>query len=304
MTNLTPAERLSAFVEAHGPWETHNVYLGDGCWTISGQTPVPDLRLRRLVQIVHDLSRRPLGELRVLDLASGEGLFGIELARRGAEVVAVEGREMHVRRARFAAETLGLDRYEVVHADIREVSRDRFGEFDGVLCLGILYHLDAPDVFEVLATAAELCRHLTVVDTWVGGAPEAERSWRGRRYSGSVVFEHRPEQDPAERLDAVQMSLDNELSFWLTKPSLQNVLVDVGFASVVEAVAPRTVPLPIDEVVLAAIKGEVQEIEGIDPGSFVAWPALPEDERRPRHPTQTVRGRLRRRAGTLVRRGS
>jgi SAM-dependent methyltransferase len=293
------AERLEAFVAQHGPWKTHNVFLGDGTWTLSGSTPAPDLRLRRCLQVVADLAGRPLGELRVLDLACGEGLFGIELARRGAAVLGIEGRDVHVARARFAAEVLGLERYDVVQGDIRDLSREEHGEFDVVLCLGVLYHLDAPAVFELLRAVAEVCTRLAIVDTWVGAAPEAERHWDGRGYWGAVVPEHAPEQTPEERLAALQSSLDNPDSFWLTRPSLLNALLDVGFTSVFEALAPRRTELPMDEVVLAAVRGDEMDIAGLD--SAVAWPRLPEDERRRRHPTQTARGRARRRLRSLVR---
>jgi SAM-dependent methyltransferase len=295
---------MDAVVARVGPWTAHNVYLGDGLWTISGRHPAPDLRLRRALQIVGDLAARPFEELRVLDLACGEGLFGIELARRGAEVVGIEGRAVHVERARFASEELGLRGYEVVQDDIRNLTPETYGEFDVVLCLGILYHLDTPDVFEILRAVGEVCRRLAIVDTWVGRRPEAARAWDGHEYWGSVVPEHPPELEPEERLEALQMSLDNPNSFWLTKRSLQNLLLRVGFTSVFEAAAPRAVSLPADEVVLAAIRGEDREIAGIDDRSAVPWPALPEQEKRPLHPTQTTLGRLRRRLRSGLRRGT
>ena len=47
--------------------------------------------------------RRIARGVRVLDLASLEGMYALELARRGADVVAIEGREANVEKARFAA---------------------------------------------------------------------------------------------------------------------------------------------------------------------------------------------------------
>jgi hypothetical protein len=42
---------------------------------------------------------KPWGKLRMLDLASLEGIFAIEFASQGAEIVAIEGREANNARA-------------------------------------------------------------------------------------------------------------------------------------------------------------------------------------------------------------
>jgi SAM-dependent methyltransferase len=286
--------------EREGPWHSHNVFLGEGLWTLSGRTPAPDLRLRRALQLVDDLSSRPIDELRVLDVASEEGLFGIELARRGAEVLAIEGRDVNVARARFAKDALSLEAYEVIEDDVRNLNRDEHGQFDVVLCLGILYHLDAPDVFELVRAVRETCRGFALVDTWVSRRAETSREWRGHAYWGSSVPEHPPTSSSEERFRDLRMSLDNPDSFWLTQPSLYNLLLDVGFTSVLEARAPRAVPLPRDEVILAAIGGEPNEIAGIEGRWAVPWPRIPEREESGVHPSQTALGRLRRRLRSWV----
>jgi SAM-dependent methyltransferase len=291
---------MGEVAEREGPWHSHNVYLGEGLWTLSGRTPVPDLRLRRALQLVDDLSPRPIGELRVLDLASEEGLFGIEMARRGAEVVAIEGRDANVARARFAKDALSLESYEVILDDVRNLSGDAHGQFDVVLCLGILYHLDAPDVFELVRALRETCRGFALVDTTVSVRAETAREWRGHVYWGSSIPEHRPSSSAEERLRELRSSLDNPDSFWPTQPSLYNLLLDVGFTSVLEARAPRSVPLPRDEVVLAAVSGKPNEIAGIEDRSAAPWPRIPEREDRGVHRSQTALGRLRRRLRSLV----
>ena len=42
--------------------------------------------------------------------------------------------------------------------DVRNLSVEKHGEFDVVLCLGNLYHLGAPDVFSFAARLSEVCR--------------------------------------------------------------------------------------------------------------------------------------------------
>ena len=89
-----------------------------------------------------DLAKRPISELRILHLACLEGQYAVEFARQGAQVVAIEGREANIEKARFSKRALGLDNLELIHGDVRDLSRERHGSFDIVLCLGILYHLD------------------------------------------------------------------------------------------------------------------------------------------------------------------
>ena len=49
-------------------------------------------------------------------------------------------------------------------------------------------------------------------------------------------------------------SLDNETSFWMTKPSLLNLLRDVGFTTVCEVFRPASFFDFSDRLTLAAIK--------------------------------------------------
>ncbi len=231
--------QMAAVASAHGPWHSHNIHLGDGVWTISDRAPAETGRVRRYLQLVSDAAGSPLSELRVLDLACEEGAFGIEMARGGAEVVAVEGRAANVARARFAAQALGLDRYEVHEEDVRNVDAGSYGKFDVVLNIGILYHLDQPAVFELLENLALMCRRVMMLSTHHSRFAERTVEWGGRRYSGSYVVEHRPDADPDTRLRNLRASLYNTRSFWLTRPSLYNLLADVGFSSVVELRMPK-----------------------------------------------------------------
>jgi 2-polyprenyl-3-methyl-5-hydroxy-6-metoxy-1,4-benzoquinol methylase len=136
-----------AIESEHGPWTAYNIDLGDGTQT-APQLACPHLRLRRIVQTVSDFAGKPWSELRILDLASLEGIFALECASHGAQVVAIEGREANNVRAKFAAEALGLSNVEFVTDDVRNLSEGKFGRFDVILCSGILYHLLPSDWFD------------------------------------------------------------------------------------------------------------------------------------------------------------
>jgi 2-polyprenyl-3-methyl-5-hydroxy-6-metoxy-1,4-benzoquinol methylase len=287
MTRELIERRRDEVVARFGPWTAFNVHLGEGVYTIApGVAGMAEQRVGRIVRLVRDFAPRGLSGLRVLDLGAYEGGFAIALARQGAEVVAIEGREPHVEKGRFAAEALGLDNLKFLHEDVRRLGQLELGSFDVVLCLGVLYHLPGPDVIRLVRNLAARCSGFAIVETQIGlraktRIREAEREYRG--------FIH------AEDITQPGASLDNRESFWPTRASLINLLADEGFTSVVECLAPAIPALDAyrDHVTLIAKPGEPES----DPGSQ-RWP-----ERLPvvAHPSQGLRyrvlERLRRKAG-------
>jgi SAM-dependent methyltransferase len=224
--------------DRYGPWTAHNIQLRDDLYTIRpGLVGGSEMRLQQIVQVVADVAQAPIDQLRVLDLGALEGLFALEFARRGATVVAIEGREANLEKIRFAKEVLGLDRLELRLEDVRGLDRRKHGEFDVVLCLGLLYHLDSPDVFTLLEQMRDVCRDVTVIETRIHRYPSTGRDHRGRTYWGVVGVEP-PQGTPPLSRDLLWSSMGNPESFELTRASLCNALNDVGYSSVVEAFVP------------------------------------------------------------------
>ena len=220
-------------------------------------------RRARIVQIVRDFSRKPLSDCRVLDLACLEGDFAAELAMRGAQALGIEGRASNIERGRARHPMKSL---QFTQDDVRNLSREKYGQFDIVLCLGILYHLDAPECFKLLRSIAEVCTGFAVIDTHVSLTPNTQRSYDGRTYSGSFYteYERRPSSDEQER--KVWAAIDNCQSFWPSKPSLVNAVIDAGFVSAYECQYPAWNDIPADRVALVALKGEREKVlsENID----------------------------------------
>ncbi len=214
--------------------------------------------------------------MRALDLGALEGLYGLELALAGAEVVFVEGRESSAEKIRFAGRSLGIERAEVFTQDVRELSLSSHGQFDVILCIGLLYHLELESVLQLLTTMRELCTRAVVIDThialeddelrraagelWIDAdktlSPLQTVELDGQIYRGRNYLEHDAASSPERRAQALWASLDNETSFWPTKTSLTNALVAAGFTSVLECLAPPLPGLAPDRVMLAAISGE------------------------------------------------
>ena len=287
-----------AVVAAHGEWTDHNVHLAGDLYTIGPEVASP--RLRRMLQIVADAAGRPLAGLRALDLGCLEGMYAIELARQGAETVAIEGRERNLAKARFVKEALGLDNLTLRLEDVRELSRERHGEFDVTLCLGLLYHLDAPEVFAFVERLAEVTRGFAVVDTFVSTAAVERHERGGRVYWGRRYHEH-DERDSAEtRRARLWNSLDNARSLWLTRESLLNLLADCGFTSVHESHVPRDPSQPADRVTLLAFKGTPAATLSLPLTNDRAFARWRDGERQRLSPEQTPAARLRRRVRALL----
>ena len=220
-----------------------------------------NLRLRRVVQTIADIEQKPWSQLRILDLGSHEGCFALEFAIHGAQVVAIEGRETSNAIARANARSRNLSNVEFITDDVRNLSLAKYGKFDVILCSGILYHLPAKDGCEFVQSIADVCKHLTIIDTHVGllnFRPTVSCQWRGRIFYGTAFKEHSPGDDVATKLSRQLSSLDNPTSFWMTKSSLLNLLRDVAFTTVFEILRPQSFLDFADRITFAAIKGESQ----------------------------------------------
>lgn len=265
-------------IKQHGPWRTHNFRLARGIYTMSKSQFVDEGKLRRVLQIAADLGRKPLDQSRVLDLACAEGAYAVEFAHHGAEVVGIEGRAASIERARFATTALGLDSVTLIQDDVRTLNRAKHGTFDIVLCLGILFHLDAPDLFTFTRHVADVCTGLTIIDTHISTKGDTATRYNGAVYYGERYTEHEPDSTAEQRLKNPWASLSDPHSFWLTRPSLLNLLAAVGFTSVYECHNPSEIYRPADRITLVAIKGERQKVRSAPKVNSVPldpWPERP-----------------------------
>ena len=293
---------LRAVTEDHGPWNAYDFKLSEGVYTKDGTaTGRLEPRLAHILQLISDLAARPVDQLRVLDLACLEGVFALELASHGAEVVGVEARRSHVARAAFAAQALGLDNVSFLHDDVRNLNRDALGTFDVVLCLGILYHLDTPDLFRIAEQIASVCRGFAVFDTHVSLRARQRRAYEGQDYWGRSQREHDPDSTMEERERASRSSIDNTTSFWLTKRSLVRLLANAGFTTTLELAAPLEVTRARDRSIVVALKGTAVRVDLVPGGAPIPRPgSWPERDPRRVHRSQSWRERARIRVARLL----
>ncbi len=252
----TIIDKKNEVIAKYGPWTAHNIYLQDDIYTIAPRIVGDEVKLRRIVQCVFDLTGGTVEGLRILDLACLEGLYAVEFARHKAKCLGIEGREANIEKARFAKLALSLDNLEFVQDDARNLSAERYGRFDVVLCLGLLYHFDVPDVFSFVERLSEVCRKICIVDTRITLNPRIRYTYNDKTYWGTKSEEHDP-GDPRERKMArLWASLDNNQAFWLSRATLYNVLSHAGFTTVYECNVPAEPEKPVDRITLVAIKGE------------------------------------------------
>lgn len=216
---------------SRGPSPTfggHNFELRPGVWTLPGAPeigvePVSTSYLRTMLQFCPPPAR-------VADLGALEGGYSVMLARAGYDVVGIEGQPDNFATCQWVAEEVGLDNLRFVCADVRDIREQ--GEFDAVLCAGLLYHLDRP--VEYLRTLGEMTRRLLIVSAnhaTLGGAElqahapllDAELS----RHEGKLGRWFGEQPGPWS-------SLGNPRSFWLERGDLLRSLVESGFPSVFE----------------------------------------------------------------------
>jgi SAM-dependent methyltransferase len=229
-------QKLDALRLEHGDW-TYDIPLPFDIWT-KGNLQIPHTRLKRIVQIIHDLAGKPLNECRVLDLGCLDGIFSIELALHGASTMGIDFRDANIKKAVFCQEALGLKNLEFRQDDARNISLDAYGKFDAIICSGLLYHLPALDAIHLIDNMFNMVERVVVIDTHVSLLPEERILHNGTEYWGDTYREY-ANDTPAEAIaKLLWASANNPTSFWFTRPSLINILGKAGFSSVFECFYP------------------------------------------------------------------
>jgi 2-polyprenyl-3-methyl-5-hydroxy-6-metoxy-1,4-benzoquinol methylase len=260
MDNQSIINKRDAVISKYGPWTAHNIHLQEELYTVAPRIVGDEVKLRRIVQCVFDLTGGTVKGLRILDLACLEGLYAIEFARHDANCLGIEGREANIEKARFAKEVLSLGNLDLVQDDVRNLSAKKYGHFDVVLCLGILYHLDVPDVFSFIERLGEVCDRICIVDTRIILHPKTRYIHNHRAYYGTKTEEHIADDSKEVKLSRLWASLDNPDNFYLSRATLYNALSHVGFTTVYECNIPAEPKKPVDRITVVGIKGKMERL--------------------------------------------
>jgi len=227
---------------------SHNIELEGGNSTMKGssQPLIKDLTITRAIKDFMKLSgmdgRRD--KLRLLDLGCLEGGFTLEFARYGvAEAVGIEGHKVNFDKCMAVADHFRQDNLNFVHEDVKNLSVEKHGKFDIILCLGLLYHLDQP--VEFIHTLSDMLnydgflfmdthyapRNASELDEFIykdryrDEAP-VKREVDGESYSGRWWYEY--EQNTPEDKHHPWDAVSNYRSFVLEYHSLTRAMLDAG----------------------------------------------------------------------------
>jgi hypothetical protein len=156
----------------------------------------------------------------ILELGSLEGAHSFILADRPGvqRVLALEGRELNLRKARFVQELLRVRNVKFVQANLEQADLAGFGKFEAVFCSGLLYHLPEPwKLIEQLPAVAPL------FFIWTHYAAEEEAQDIGRGLRGKIHSEGGPDEP---------LSGMSTTATWLTLDSLCDFLSASGYQKI------------------------------------------------------------------------
>lgn len=214
---MTEAE-LKRKIEALGPWVYGFRYQGKVWGSTSryaAQKPIEPVignRIRSFFEVFP-------GARRVLELGGMEGIDTFQLAsQEGVSVVSVEGRLENIRKAEFLNELYGFGNVRFVHADLETYDPRPLGNFDAVMCSGILYHLERP--WRLIERLSPVTGRLFI---WTHYWASEEGTEVVDGYRVKKVMEVFPES----LLNGL-----SEHSQWFTLDSLTQALRDSGFVNI------------------------------------------------------------------------
>lgn len=137
------------------PWH-HDFEIIPGIRTCGSYDPS---RLLGMLELPADLSG-----LSVADVGASNGYFSFEARKRGARVVAFDFRHRDNSGFGLAQHINGMTDLEHYQVNVLDISPHRFGRFDIVLALGLLYHVADP--YRALANCAQLSLDRLLVESY------------------------------------------------------------------------------------------------------------------------------------------
>ncbi|GAA0704169.1 class I SAM-dependent methyltransferase [Dokdonella soli] len=127
---------------------------------------IHDSRLAMLKQVVDQRFGGTLAGHNAIDIACHQGWFSTKLVEWNADdVLAVDARAEHVADTTLIRDALNLSKLRVMQSDVHAIDTAKLGQFDLVLMLGLIYHLENP--IGALRQARALTRHMCVVETQI-----------------------------------------------------------------------------------------------------------------------------------------
>ena len=127
---------------------------------------IHDTRWQMLQSCLDERLGKAVQGLSALDLASHQGWFALKMAQAGfSSVLGIDARESHVDDSRLIGDIFELEQLTFEQGDIHAQNPEQTGQFDVVLMLGLLYHLENP--VGALRVCRALCKNLCIIETQI-----------------------------------------------------------------------------------------------------------------------------------------
>lgn len=215
-TELDPAEirrRVQEFERWHYEFDLNGI-----------KTPIDDptrvnrhgQRKRYFFDPIVQVLGGSLDGKRVLDLGCNAGFWSLSAIEAGADyVLGIDGRQMHVDQANLVFEVKGIDRgrYDFVTGNIFEYDFADHGNFDVVLCLGLMYHISKH--MQLLEIIDSVNDDVLLIDTALSLAP------------GSFMRVHK------ESTDSPRNTVDYDIVMSPTEKALTDMVGQFGYSTAV-----------------------------------------------------------------------
>jgi tRNA (mo5U34)-methyltransferase len=153
------------------------------------------------------------------DVGAAEGYFSFEARRRGARVVAFDYRHKDNSGFALIQYVNGITDIEHHQINVLDITAEKFGQFDMVIALGLLYHVAEP--YRGLINCAAIARDRLCIESYC-----IDR-FLGPKLAAQPLMRFLP--DPRRFPDHQQPTSDHT-NFWgFTSTCLKMMLEDVGF---------------------------------------------------------------------------
>jgi tRNA (mo5U34)-methyltransferase len=127
---------------------------------------IHDTRWEMLENYLSGVFDGQYSHLTAVDLASHQGFFAVKTAQLGfAEVLGVEARQSHVNDSNLIRDVFAHSQLNFMQSDIHDIDPKQLGQFDLVLMLGLLYHLENP--IGALRLCRKLCKGVCLIETQI-----------------------------------------------------------------------------------------------------------------------------------------
>jgi tRNA (mo5U34)-methyltransferase len=155
---------------------------------------------------------------RVLDLGCNAGYWSLCALEAGCDfVIGIDTQAVNLAQAQLVFDVKGIarERYLFKRASIFNINLRQFGEFDIVLCLGLLYHVNQP--ITLLEKTAQVSGDILLIDTEISRLPG--RSFEMKYEPGDV--------------HPTLLSSEHNLVLWPTRQAVVEITNLLGYRSVI-----------------------------------------------------------------------